>query len=212
MANDYRNTKYCPNLDGLAAKKEAIKDAVLKAHPRAKDMHTYISNNEMSFKRQFVQAYNGKCAYCGVSVDIISLRLFEIDHLVPKESARFGGSKAKAGQIENLVAACSYCNRNKSGFECTDEDLSKINPDTTEILESFFRDNMYYIKISNRRKNDDIVRAFYEKVGLGCQAHRIDYLLMNMRGVCDKMVSNKNSLGLLREAIDLLQRKRNKMW
>ena len=40
-------------------------------HPYAQDMHTYISNNSEKFKLEFLKVYNGKCAYCGVSVDLI---------------------------------------------------------------------------------------------------------------------------------------------
>lgn len=211
MAEDYRNTKYCPVLSNLLGKKQTVKNKVLEMHPKAKDMHTYLSDNQTCFKRFFAEAYNWKCAYCGVSIDIIPMRLFEIDHLIPKESARFCGSKAKAGQIENLVLSCSYCNRAKSRFECSEEDLSKIHPDTIEILKSFVRDGMYYIRISDDQQKDTIIRAFYEKVKLGSQLHRIDYLLMNMIGLCNYMEGKGCSCETLRKAIELLKIKRNVM-
>lgn len=40
-------------------------------HPNAKDMHRYISDNSQKFKLEFIKAYNGKCAYCGASIDLI---------------------------------------------------------------------------------------------------------------------------------------------
>lgn len=211
MADDYRNSKYCPKLTNLARKKNDVKDLVCKKHPRAKDMHTYISNNEDVFKQRFVEAYNGKCAYCGVSTEIIPWQMFEIDHLIPKEAVCFGKSKAKAGYIENLVLSCYDCNRAKSALELPDEDLHKIHPDETEITEAFIRDDKYYIRINEEKKNDNIIKVFYDKVDLGNQSHRLDYLLLNMRGLCKKITDKHPAHGKLMEAIDLLQHKRNVM-
>lgn len=59
MADDYRNSKYCPKLTDLTKKKNDVKDSVSSKHPRAQDMHTYISNNNEPFKQQFIEAYNG---------------------------------------------------------------------------------------------------------------------------------------------------------
>lgn len=106
MDDDYRNTLYCPKLTDLSSKKDFVKNAILKEHPCTKDMHRYISNNSKPFKKDFVKAYNGKCAYCGVSIDIISLDKFEIDHIIPKKAERFEKSKANAGYIENLALSC----------------------------------------------------------------------------------------------------------
>ena len=211
MAEDYRNTKYCSKLIGIADKKKDIKEAILAEHSRAKDMHTYISRNDTPFKKQFIEAYNGKCAYCGVSIDIIPWKMFEIDHFIPKESNRFGGSKANAGYIENLVLSCYDCNRAKGTFECSDEDIYKIHPDGTGIIDSFIREDDYYIQISEKMKNDDTVNLFYEQLELGNQLHRIDYLLMNMRGLCIEIMDKHPAYEKLMSAIDLLQRKRNVM-
>lgn len=208
MVEDYRNTKYCPRLTNLADKKNEVKDAVLQVHPRAKDMHTYISNNNGPFKKDFIIAYNGKCAYCGVSTEIISWNMFEIDHFIHEKSACFGKSKANAGYIENLVLSCYNCNRSKSGLEIPNDELHKINPDGPEITEVFVRDDEYYIRISEKFKKDPTVNLFYEKICLGNQIHRIDYLLMNMRGLCKKITDEHPAYGKLMSAIDLLQQKR----
>ena len=211
MAEDYRNTKYCPVLCDLAHKKKEVEIAVRKAHPRATDMHAYIAKKDLPYKKEFGKAYNWKCAYCGVSVEIIPMELFEIDHFVPKEATQFDGSKAKAGHIENLVFACSNCNRAKDDFECPAEDLHKINPDSVEILHSFMRDGMYYIRIRDDRRTDKTVRDFYEKVKFASQLHRIDYLLMNMLGLCSFLDKNGHSCESLRKAIELLRKRRNLM-
>ena len=209
MADDYRNSKYCPRLTNLAKKKNDVKALVCEKYPRAKDMHTYISKNDEPFKQRFVEAYNGKCAYCGVSTEIIPWRMFEIDHFIPKEAACFGNSKANAGYIENLVLSCYDCNRAKSDLKLPDEDLQKIHPDEAGITESFIRDDNYYIKISDEKKEDVAVELFYEQIDLGNQLHRIDFLLLNMRGLCKKITDNHPAHGKLMYAIDLLQHRRN---
>lgn len=211
MADDYRNSKYCPKLTDLTKKKNDVKDSVSSKHPRAQDMHTYISNNNEPFKQQFIEAYNGKCAYCGVSTEIIPWKMFEIDHLIPKEADRFGKSKANAGYIENLVLSCYDCNRAKSDLEFHDQDLHKIHPDKAEITEAFIRDDNYYIKISEKKNGDKTIKEFYEKLDLGNQLHRLDYLLFNMRGLCKEITDKHPAYGKLMEAIELLQHKRNVM-
>lgn len=211
MTDDYRNTKYCPRLTDLNEKKSTIKDSILSDHARAKDMHTYISKNDEPYKQQFIEAYNGKCAYCGVSTEIIPWKMFEIDHFIPKEAKRFENSKAQAGFIENLVLSCYYCNRSKRDFECSDAEHYKIHPDYAGILDTFVRDNEYYIRISDDMKDDNIVNSFYQKADLGNQLHRIDYLLMNMRGLSRKIMDKHPAYEKLIAAIDLLQHKRNVM-
>lgn len=48
-------------------------------------MHRYISDNSQKFKLEFIKAYNGKCAYCGASIDLIKKNEFEIDHFYMKK-------------------------------------------------------------------------------------------------------------------------------
>lgn len=208
MIADYRNTKYCEKLTRLLDKKNDIKKAILIEHPRVKDMHTYISKNSLSFKQQFIEAYNGKCAYCGVSIEIISWKMFEIDHFVPKESSRFK-NKSQAGYIENLVLSCYDCNRAKGDLELSDDDYDKVNPDGYEITKSFFRDDEYYIRVSKSMEEDNAVNKFYSQLKLGSQMHRIDYLLMSMRGLRNQITDKHPAHTALSKAIDLLQQKRN---
>lgn len=207
MDDDYRNTKYCPKLSDLKKKKEKVKEAVLQKHPRAKDMHTYISDNRSCYKQQFIEAYNGKCPYCGVTLAIIGWKQFEIDHFIPKDSSRFS-SKVQAGSIENLVLACYDCNRSKSSLELSDEELYKVDPDGPDICRSFFRDEDYYIRISEDFSTDDAVNQFYKQLGLDRQIHRLDYLLMNMRGLREKLKGKPLAYTHLTEAIEMLQQKR----
>jgi 5-methylcytosine-specific restriction endonuclease McrA len=207
MDDDYRNTKYCPKLSCLKEKKERVKQAVLRAHPKAEDLHKYISINNSCFKQQFIEAYNGKCPYCGVSLGIIQWKQFEIDHFIPIESSRFS-TKKQAGYIENLVLACYDCNRSKSSLELSEEDWYKVNPDGPDICKTFVRDEDYYIRISEDFKEDESVNLFYSKLGLSRQIHRLDYLLMNMRGLRDSVKDKPSIYTKLNEAIELMMSKR----
>lgn len=207
MSDDYRNTKYCPELTDVAARKLRVKQAVLEEFPRAKDMHRYISQNNLRYKPLFVEAYNGKCSYCGVPLSIIGLKQLEIDHFIPKNSSRFT-NKSDAGHVENLVLACFDCNRSKSDLELADEDLHKVNPDSPDICKSFYRDDDYYIRISEDFTDDEAVKTFYRQLRLGSQTHRLDYLLVSMRGLRDKLKDNPAAYIQLNEAIELMQQKR----
>lgn len=148
---------------------------------------------------------------CGVSIDIISLDKFEIDHIIPKKAERFEKSKANAGYIENLALSCYTCNRFKSNWECTAEELHKINPDGSDITQAFVRDELYCIQIRDSMKDDSTVNSFYTKVALDNPLRRVDYLLMNMIGLSRKITSENPAYGKLVEAIELLRSKRNLM-
>lgn len=207
MGDDYRNTKYCPTLDNLAEKKQDVKNSILAVHSRAIDMHRYISDNDKSFKQAFVQAYNAKCAYCGVPLENISWNLFEIDHFIPQTDGRFK-YKSEAGYIENLVLSCFNCNRAKGDFVIPDKDHYKVHPDGSDVCNTFVRDDDYYIRLSDASLGDASVEAFYERLCLGNQMHRLDYLLMNMRGLRDSLKDKPSAYVLLNQAIELMKSKR----
>ena len=210
MTNDYRRTRYCPQLIGLEEHKKAVVAEILKDHPRVEDMHTYISKNDERYKSLFMKAYNGKCSYCGVSLALISKRMFEIDHFIYEKSPKFR-TKKEAGYIENLVLACQDCNRNKSSFVVDDEYFAKLYPDGDQITSSFVRDDMYYIRISDAVSNDSTIKAFYEQLKLGSEMRRLDYLLMSMLGLQSKLDPDSDAYSKMGQAIKLLRTKRNIM-
>lgn len=208
MRNDYRNTIYCPELKGIKERKKAVEDMIKTDHSRARDMHNYLSPNDGKYKGEFIRAYNGKCSYCGVSNDIVSKSFFEIDHFFYKESF---SSKAEAGEMDNLVLACHTCNHRKGAFEIPKEDADKLHPDGDGILGCFERDEKYYIHISDRNE-DEVVKLFYEKLGLGDELRRLDYLLMSIYGLQNQL----HSIEGMSEAYEkvgqmagLLRKKRN---
>ena len=209
MVEDYRRTAYEPDFGDIPSKKVALVAEIKKEHPRQRDMHNLVSVNDSVWKRKFMQVYNGKCAYCGVSLDIVPQRYFEVDHFVYKEHPRFNGSKANAGFIDNLVLACNFCNREKSDIDIPDNTHAYLHPDQPGVTRTFFRDEDFYIKISDKKKNDQKTKELYESLKLNAEVHRLDYLLMSMKGLRANISDSSSAHKYLADAIELLQRKRN---
>ena len=88
-------------------------------------MHSSISNNSQKFKIEFIKAYNGKCAYCGASIDLIKKSEFEIDHFLYEKAPVFA-TKKDAGYIDNLILACHDCNHNKNAFWVDEEGFDEL--------------------------------------------------------------------------------------
>lgn len=210
MLKDYRNTKYCPPFEEISNKKNAVVDAIKLEHPKAVDMHNYISGNAGSYKIKFMQAYNCKCAYCGADISIVPKENFEIDHFIYEKAKRFS-TKAEAGTIENLVLACHSCNHKKSSFEFPEGEEKYLYPDAQEIMKTFVRDDNYYIRVNESFKNNDTVNKFYKQLNLESEAHRIDFLLMNMEGLQRQIAGTPEATAKLGEAIEKLRLKRNIM-
>ena len=82
---DYRNTKYCPSWDKLSDGKEGLLKQIRIEHKRARDIYKYVSKHD-GYKKDFASVYNYKCAYCGVSIDLLPIDSFEIDHVRYKKS------------------------------------------------------------------------------------------------------------------------------
>ena len=175
-------------------------------HRYAKDVHAYVSRNEGTYKDDFIKIYNGKCAYCGTSIRINPKSMFEIDHFIPQSAACFA-KKADAGEINNLVLSCRICNHNKSDFLMKAENQNLLHPDCEGIRNAFFRDEMYYIRVADGQPSE--VKDFYRKLGLDRQSCRLDYLLLNMKGLYEKTTDRQDVHDLLGKAILLLYEKRN---
>ena len=133
-----------------------------------------------------------------------------LDHFIYEKSARFQ-NKAEAGYIGNLILGCHSCNHKKSSFEITDDDFECLYPDGDEIANTFYRDDMFYIKITNAYKENKTVNDFYKQLNLGGDVHRIDYLLMSMLGLQDKIEGQNDAYAKLGKAIENLRIKRNIM-
>lgn len=205
MICDYRNTKYCPVLENVKGEKEKLENDIREKHRRQKNMYNKISDRSTEFNTRFVKIYNSKCAYCGVSMNVLPSILFEVDHYIAESTYE---NKAQAGKVENLVLACYQCNRSKKDFVIKDEYVKRLCTDDGSIADVFYRDSNYYICINDKFIDDETVRKFYEQLHLEHQSRRLDYLLMNMRGL-HKQIEGTVKGGKLAEAIVLLQEKRN---
>ena len=206
MSSDYRNTEYCPNLSEVKSKKNDLVIRIKQDHPQAVDMHNYVSDNSTVYKEKFMDAYNNKCAYCGVSVDVIPVQMFEVDHFIYQKSFK---TKKEAGFIGNLVLSCYDCNRGKSSLPIPISAINDLHPDEKGIAKTFIRDKNFYIQISADKEDDPIVQDFYRELKLWSELHRIDYMLMSMIGMQKVLTSNDEALAKLGQAITTLQTKRN---
>ncbi len=205
MENNYRNTTYCLNLSDIEKKKTELNEEILKEHPRTKIIYKKIKDNSGPYKTKFMKIYNYKCSYCGASVHNIGLNLFEIDHYICESSF---ASEIAAGKIENLVLSCYDCNRSKSNFIIEEEYKDILNPDLQKINEVFYRDEYYYTRISEKYKTDAFINLFYKQLKLEYQTRRLDFLLMNIRGLC-KNIEEKPKVEKLYTILEKLQEKRN---
>lgn len=209
MVGDYRITAYDSGFGDIPSKKAALVNEIKNAHPHKRDMHDLVSVNDSVWKRKFMQVYDGKCAYCGVSLNIASQRYFEVDHFIYQKHPRFNGSKANAGYMENLVLACNLCNRSKSGIDVPDDTHAYLHPDKPGITETFIRDDDFYIRISESKKDNPKAVELYQALNLDAEIRRLDYLLMSMKGLRQKISKDSPAQTYLADAIELLQRKRN---
>ena len=205
MSTDYRETKYCGNIfSNIRKKKRELLNKIKIDHPRAENIYNLL--NPSGYRSDFMDVYQCKCAYCGVSNRLIPSSFFEIDHIIPKSSEYFRKHKEEnANCLENLALACRTCNKNKSDFESNSKDFHYLHPDNEEISSVFERDNKYYIRISRDHKSNKTIGMFYKQVGLGSQIHRLDYILMSLLGLRDKYPN----IPELDQAILLLMQRRN---
>ena len=211
-SSDYRNTKYSCALTDIDYRKQLLDKKIRSEHKRAKGVYEFVRKNEEEdgYKRQFLEVYDNKCGYCGVSNTIISNELFEVDHFIHKKHSVFI-EPWKANEIENLVCSCRFCNRKKGSFDTVKNTYKKLHPDEGKINEIFERDYLYYIKISKKYSKDSSVIAFYKKLKMSSEVHRLDYLLMNLKDFLDSgKIENKALENNIRKnIIDKLQYKRN---
>lgn len=208
MNKDYRNTKYCSNLSNLMQEKNNLKNTILSFYPNAIDMHRYISSNSNGYKLLFMKAYNFKCAYCGVSIELLPKNSFQIDHFLCRSSSKFK-TKKDSGYIENLVLACSECNHNKGDFNINSPYDICLHPDNDDIKRVFYRDDDYYIRVSSEYLNDNIVLDFYNKLNFLSEMRRLDYLLISLIGFQSEYKNDYKMYCGLGKIINILRIKRN---
>lgn len=205
MKNDYRLTDFCPKYENISQKKEMLKREILTVHPKQKNFYSIVSKKTNKYYKSFSEIFNKKCAYCGINTEINSIRFFEIDHVVCESS--FNDDKIKAGQLENLVFSCQYCNRKKSDFFIDEDYIELLHPEN-EINRVFKRDEKFNIIISDDFIDEKKIFEFYKKIDFENQSRRLDFLIMSLIGLIEN-AKDKDIKEKLRECKDLLTKKRN---
>lgn len=207
---DYRNTDTCPVLTDVALKKSALEDKIRKDHNRAKIMYNYVHDKRATYFKFFSEIYNSKCAYCGILIGIIDIRMFEVDHFVCEDVfSNDTTGRSEAGKVSNLVLSCYSCNRGK-GKLIIDGGYKKIlNPDDNSIAKVFVRDDNYYIRIQPGHAGDHVIEDFYERLLLGSEFRRLDYLLLEVEELIQRL-HNPIIVQKLEQCFSKLVVKRNK--
>ena len=94
MCEDYRLTRYCDNYHNISERKQNLEDSIRKDYPLTRIFYNKIKNRRLDYISEFMQIYNSRCAYCGVSnLVLTNVHLFEVDHFICESS--FSGSSAK---------------------------------------------------------------------------------------------------------------------
>ncbi len=207
---DYRNTEYCPLLENVKEKKQALEEKIKSECPRTKIFYNKIRDRKGAYHEKFAGIYNDKCAYCGVKWGLLPTESFEVDHFV--NEASFPDSlegRAEAGRVKNLVWACISCNHGKKGITLIPPYDDILNPDNGNITKVFWRDKKYNIHVCDTYQNDEMIQKFYKALGLGYEARRLDYLILQLNGKCQSAKSSAQK-GQLSEALNLLMQRRNR--
>lgn len=206
MKNDYRNTRYYTKKNNILNEKKKLEAKIRKEYPKTTIIYHKISPKENEYNKLFRNIYDNKCAYCGITTDVISSELLEIDHFICESS--FEGNNVKAGEINNLVLSCKKCNRAKRNFKWEEEYTSKFSVDDGSITKLFYRDEDYSIKVKGDFISDTNICSFYKKLKFSDEVRRLDFLLMNLYGFFKKHIKEDVSREISK-CIILLQQKRN---
>lgn len=181
MNNDYRLSQYSTvTFDNISVNKENFLIEFKKLHPRAKKIYTYVNRRKSPENILFRDIYYNTCIYCGVNTQINSSSQFEVDHVI----AQANNDSSDKHDINNLANSCCLCNGRKKAIDITK--YMDLHPDVNKLNYMFYRDNDFYIKIDLKYQNIPEVTEFYNILKLNDELHRLEYLLITMKGFCIK--------------------------
>lgn len=190
---DYRCNKYC-NIDfTLAKRKTEFYNEFREKHPRTSNFYRYVRPRKSIENKKFRKIYNNRCVYCGVSTQVLPATLFEVDHFLSQSECK-KHSIENVNYIDNIVCACSLCNRGKSNYSCSNDYIELLHPDKNQYPLVFERDKRYNVKIKEvHLENPDIIEL-YRVLKLDNELRRLDYLIMELKDFCtihsdDKLAS-----------------------
>jgi len=188
VVKDYRNTTFKVYEFQLVEKKQLFMKILREQHPRANNIHNIIKTRDNKLNIDFRTLYFEKCAYCGISTQVIDSSKFEVDHVIPHSVLKInlGYSSEEINGIGNLVSSCQMCNREKQDFLCDKEIMNILHPDNGHLPKVFTRENDYSIVITSEYQGNKSIKEFYDKLRLSNQLRRLDYLIMEMKDFCDE--------------------------
>lgn len=207
--DDYRKTKYCPSFENINLNKNKFLEDLKLEFPEIEDIYSKISKNDDLYKIKFMKIYNYRCSYCGVSLNVLNKRMFEIDHYIYRKSPKFKDNN-EADKIENLVLSCQYCNRKKRDFSIPDTEYILLYPDGEEIKKVFYRDEQYYIRISNNYLPNQTINKFYKKLKLDAEVRRLDFLLINLLKFKEIYKNKLEDLYIFNDVCSIIEKLKNK--
>ena len=207
--DDYRKTKYCLSFENINLNKNKFLEDLKLEFPEIEDIYSKISKNDDLYKIKFMKIYNYRCSYCGVSLNVLNKRMFEIDHYIYRKSPKFKDNN-EADKIENLVLSCQYCNCKKRDFSIPDTEYILLYPDGEEIKKVFYRDEQYYIRISNNYLPNQTINKFYKKLKLDAEVRRLDFLLINLLKFKEIYKNKLEDLYIFNDVCSIIEKLKNK--
>lgn len=169
---DYRVVDNKNPLNNIDDKKKEFQKIFESKHPKAKDYYKYINKIDSELNKNFANIYGKRCAYCGIDYNIKNLENFVVDHFICQASG-----EDYINHLSNLIYACDYCNKIKSNFKISKEDSIILHPDQ-ELGKTFYRDEMFRIKISKTYEDNDSVKNFHSRMKFDHERRRLEYLIL----------------------------------
>lgn len=211
---DYRRVDgqlFCHDVE--KSKKELLR----KLGGRVKNHYEHIKNRNSNLNTEFLKIYGFCCVYCGLNSRLFNSRTgLEVDHFICESSFKTvkDGKEIidhiKAGNINNLVSACSLCNRRKSNLIISNQVASILNIDQNLISNVFMRDNRTFkILIKEEYKNNKEILKFYNKLNLGSDLKRLEYLGLKIDNIINTKAMDNENKAKLQEILLILIRKHN---
>lgn len=184
VIEDYRCNRYCNISFVLDEKKAQFSKEFRNKHPRTSNFYRYIRPRKSIENRKFRKIYNNRCVYCGVSTQVLPISLFEVDHFLSQSECE-KHCIANVDYIDNLVSACSMCNRGKSNYSCSSEHVDLLHPDKNQYPVVFRRDKRYNLGIEEDYQNNPDVVELFRVLKFDNELRRLDYLIMELKDFCE---------------------------
>ena len=197
-SKDYRLT-YSESFSDLSSDLSNLKNKMVTEHPRMKNFYLNIKNCK-AYKKDFLSAFKYRCCYCGKDLDACDV---EIDHICSPDDG-------PQNNFDNLAPACNSCNGSKSNIVKDALFANKIHP-VTNIQNCFTRNSDLTVLIAPAYTSDQFVQSFYERLNLGSQIKRLDFLVLCLDDISKRILDRdiKNEIICIK---DFLSKKKRKMF